>query len=188
MKLTIFPLVIPLAAAGAAAAIVPVSTWESWRSGLLPALSVVAAAVLVRLARGLPFTNADHFQLGEFRDVAARMQKISKSLRMLIYVCLAAMVAVIIAPSAIHLARRTLIVAVDSWLERLVSFSLAYSITYAFVRLAQVVEGDVSLLKLQSSILEGVLARKNAKAFEERQAGAVTPAIAGAESYGKPLQ
>lgn len=59
---------------------------------------------------------------------------------------------------------------------------------YAVVRIIQVIEGDVTLLKLQSDILEAVIARKNAATFEAAQSTAVRPPIAGAETFGKTVQ
>lgn len=189
MKLTVAPIVIPPVIGILAAATVTVATWDAWRASLLPALSIIAAGVLVRLARGLPFTNPDHFRLDQFRNVSLRLKKIARSLRLLAYVAIGTMFALIIAPNLLALADRHLIPEAVSVVERTVSFLLATGIAYSVVRIVQVIEGDVSLLKLQSEILEAVIARKNGEAFQAAQPepAALTP-IAGAGAFGKTVQ
>jgi hypothetical protein len=46
--------------------LVDVKSWDELKAGLLVALSVMAAGVLVRLARGLPFTAVDHYEVDEY--------------------------------------------------------------------------------------------------------------------------
>lgn len=189
MSITVRPLIVPFFVAAASACFVSVDGWGTWRTGLVPALSVVAAAVLVRLARGLPFTNPDHFTLSDFRSVAEALGKIARSLRALIFVCFSSMVGLIIFPSVLGVVRQ---VATDSRMEGLadstLSALLGFSISYTFVRVMQVVEGDISLLKLQTEILDRVISAKNAQAFETKMATQSATPIAGAETFGRPLQ
>ena len=188
MKLTVAPIVIPPLVGIVAAATVSVETWDDWRTSLLPALSIIAAGVLVRLARGLPFTNADHFKLEQFRDVSRRLKAISRSLRLLAYIAIGTMFALIIAKNLQSLAAELLVPWASDAVSRIISFSLGAGVSYAVVRIVQVIEGDVTLLKLQSDILEAVIARKNGTAFEAAQATAIRPPIAGAETFGKTVQ
>ncbi|WP_312148230.1 hypothetical protein [Brevundimonas sp.] len=189
MKLTVAPILVPPVIGILAAAMVTVETWDNWRASLLPALSIIAAGVLVRLARGLPFTNPDHFRLEQFRDVSGRLKKISRSLRLLAYIALGTMFALILAPNVHALALRYLIPEASGVLSRAISFALATSVSYTVVRVIQVIEGDVSLLKLQSDILEAVIARKNGEAFQASQTASPPRApIAGAETFGKTVQ
>jgi hypothetical protein len=55
MKLKLTPVLVPGLVAAAAAVSIRVSTWDSIKVSLITALSVAAAAALVRLSRGLPF-------------------------------------------------------------------------------------------------------------------------------------
>lgn len=188
MKLTVAPIVIPPFVGILAATMVSVDTWDAWRTSLLPALSIIAAGVLVRLARGLPFTNADHFKLEQFRDVSRRLKAISRSLRLLAYIAIGTMFALIIAKNVQSLADQFLPPWAAETTERFVSFGLGTGVAYAVVRIIQVIEGDVTLLKLQSDILEAVITRKNAATFEAAQATAAKPPISGAETFGKTVQ
>lgn len=188
MKLTVAPIFIPPFVGILAAAMVPVQTWDEWRTSLLPALSIIAAGVLVRLARGLPFTNADHFKLEQFRDIARRLKAISRSLRLLAYIAIGTMFAIIVAANIQSLASDILPTWAANVVERIISFGLGACVSYTVVRIIQVIEGDVTLLKLQSDILETVIARKNGTAFEATQAIGAKPPIAGVETYGKTVQ
>lgn len=188
MKLTVAPIVIPPFVGILAAATVSVDTWDDWRTSLLPALSIIAAGVLVRLARGLPFTNADHFKLEQFRDVSRRLKAISRSLRLLAYIAIGTMLALIIAKNIHSLAAQFLVPWASDTVEKIISFGLGMGVSYAVVRIVQVIEGDVTLLKLQSDILDTVIARKNGAAFEATQATAVRAPIAGADTFGKTVQ
>jgi len=188
MKLTVAPIVIPPFIGILAAVTVSVDTWDVWRVSLLPALSIIAAGVLVRLARGLPFTNADHFKLEQFRDVSRRLKAISRSLRLLAYIAIGTMFALIVAKNVQSLATEIFVPLASGAVGRIISFGLGAGVSYVIVRIVQVIEGDVTLLKLQSDILESVIARKNGAAFEEAQATTVKPPIAGAEIFGKTVQ
>lgn len=189
MNITVRPLIIPFFVAAVSACFVSVDGWGTWRTGLVPALSVVAAAVLVRLARGLPFTNPDHFALSDFRNVSDALEKIARSLRALIFVCFSSMVGIIIFPSVLGVVRRVVEdPRIEGFADSALSSLLGFATSYAFVRVMQVVEGDISLLQLQTKILDGVISAKNAKAFETKMAAQPTTPIAGAENFGRPLQ
>jgi hypothetical protein len=160
------------------------------RTAVIPAISLIAAAVLVRLARGLPFTNADHFTLVQFRDVSQKLQRNARYLRMLIWICIAAVVAVTIAAPLY----RELPAALPGYgwaadlTERGLSAVTGFLVSYAFVRIFEVVQSDVALLKLQANILEAVIAQKNAKAFEKERMDHPTGVISGAGSFGTRVQ
>lgn len=171
------------------ALVVPMTTWVDLRTAVLPALSVIGAAVLVRLARGFPFTNADHFTLPEFRRTADKLRDIAHKLRTMMIVCLAAMGQIIIYPSLLaFVARQPLPGLLVGTMEAFMSGALAAATVYAFVRIIEVIQIDVALLKLQARLLENVIAAKNAKAFEKELEAQPPGKIAGAETYGRQLQ
>lgn len=151
---------------------------------------MIAAAVLVRLARGLPFTNPDHFTLVQFRDISEKLQTNARYLRALIWICIAAVVAVTIGGPLY----RELPAALPGYgwaaevTERALSGVIGFFVSYSFVRIFEVVQSDVVLLKLQAKILEGVIAQKNAKAFEKERVDHPAGAISGAGSFGTRVQ
>lgn len=190
MKMSAPSFILPIVAGVTAGMLVHLQAWENLRSALLPALSVIAAAVLVRLARGLPFTNADHFTLSEFRSVAGKMEANARKLRALIFVCLIAL-AVLTFGSGIVAAIAT-IPSILSWVPqvagKVVSGLIASLVVYAFTRVIEVVHSDVGLLRLQSKVLEGVIASRNATKFEKQVETTNRPGIAGADRFGTRLQ
>jgi hypothetical protein len=190
MKVSAVPLLLPLAGAACAGALVSVAQWEALRSALLPATSIIAAAVLVRLARGLPFTNADHFTLAQFRSIAGKLEENARKLRALIFVCLAGVAVLVVAPDALK--ALSAIPGLPHWsvasLDRVTSAIIAALQIYAFARVIEVVHSDVSLLRLQAKVLETVIARKNAASFEKAIDVSPKSGVAGLEGFGRSLQ
>lgn len=189
MKVSLSSVIIPTAGAVASAFLVSVGVWENLRAAILPAVSIVAAAVLVRLARGLPFTNADHFNLDQFRGVAANLEGNARKLRALIFVCLGGIVCLIVAKDATDqvasFSERWPIV--GEIFGRLVSALLGGLLTYSFTRVVEVVHSDVALLRLQSRIIETAIANKNARVFEKALESDHPRGIAGTQSFGTKL-
>jgi hypothetical protein len=56
---------------------VSVDFWDASKQALLVCLSVIAAGVLVRLARALPFTFADQYELDEIRSLTKAVSQIA---------------------------------------------------------------------------------------------------------------
>lgn len=189
MKVSLPTLVLPIAGGLASAFLVGMNTWDLLRPALLPAISIIAAAVLVRLARGLPFSNADHFTLDQFRRVSSSLGDNARKLRALIFVCLVGVVFLIVGKDFVDLivgatARWPIVGLVSA---KLMSGIIGALLAFSFMRVVEVVHSDVALLKLQSKILETAIANKNAKAFETAVASENAPGIAGADKFGTTL-
>lgn len=189
MRLTYAPIVIPSAAAVAAAAWLSMADWSGLRPNLLPALSVIAAGVLVRLARGVPFTNPDHFTVEEARQIGAAFVQVARSLRALIYATLVTMLWLAISPT---IAEKIAAVATKpNWgisIDAALSAIVGFLITYVVIRMVEVVQGDVSLAVTQRSLLEKAVERKAAATFENSRSQNAESSIAGQSGFGKPLQ
>ena len=183
-------LLIPVACAGLAWAEVSVAFWESAKPSLMVALSVIAAGVLLRLARGLPFTNPDHFEISEARKIAAAMRSSARALRALIFAVFTTMMALVFAPSIALSLNRFLENHPDlqSYILPATSALIAFLLTYVFVRIATVIQGDIALIDMQSKLLENAVAQKQGKRFEEMLASNESPPIRNPEGYGKIMQ
>ena len=145
-------LILPTLAGIAAWFAVPLSFWDSARAGLLTALSVLAAAVLVRLARGLPFTNADHFEVEEIRQVTGSMKQIMSSLFALIIVILVSMFLMVFSQKVADITYAIMPtgpIPTEKTLSAFISFILGYVVA----RIIAVVRSDVGLVELQSKFL-----------------------------------
>jgi hypothetical protein len=182
-------LLVPLVAAAAAALLVLVGFWDASKQGLLVALSVVATGVLVRIARGLPFTTPDHYEVEEIRTLAKAVSRIIRALRALIFFVLAGMVSLVLAKPVLDFALAVpALQPLAGYAERAISAGLAFILTYVFVRMLQVVKGDQDLAELQSKFIVRAVERKQAKRFEEQQRAESAPVLKRPEGYGRVMQ
>jgi hypothetical protein len=188
MRVGYASVLIPIATGVAAGTWISMSDWGTLRASVLPALSVIAAGILVRLARGVPFSNPDQFEVEEARKIGAAFVQIARSLRALIFATLIAMLWLALSPT---LAERLNPVIAPTWIgpyfEPFLSGTVGLLVAYAVWRMVEVVQGDVSLAITQSSLLEKATQRKAAKKYEERIAGA-TSSITGRHGFGRSLQ
>lgn len=164
---------------------VGLSIWSEARTGLLTALSVIAAATLVRLARGLPFTNPDHFDPDEVEDVVRAVKKLARALRALLGVTLVVMVLLVaVQPAAsasvgAHFAGQVADVAF-----RLLSSAIGGGLAFALARMWQVVGSDLGLLDRQGLFIIRAVRRKQRKSDEEREAQGDVAPFKAPSNYG----
>lgn len=186
IRRVLFPTLL-IAVAVAAWFFVPLSFWHESKAAVLSALSVLAAAVLVRLARGLPFTNADHFLPLEIDQVATAIAAIARSLRALIIVLLLAMAGVVCADLINAAMKENVTPEQATTVARLISSLLSLLSVYSFIRVVEVVQGDVDLVDLQGKIMREAVRRKAIKNFSESQKALAPMEYKGSESYGNLL-
>jgi len=188
MRLTVLPIVAPAAAAAVSAALVGLGTWDDARTGLLAALSVIAAAALVRLARGLPFTNPDHLDVDEVEQVTAAVQQLARSLRAFLGIVLATMVLlVLVKPLAGLVSLLWITEGAKDTFQRALSGTIGAALAYVMVRIWQIVGSDLGLLDKQVHFMVRAVHRK-ARAKEEAEAEAAPMAFKTPEGYGQRLQ
>lgn len=189
MRISLPSLVLPIVGGVASAALVGIGAWDALKPAILPAVSIIAAAVLVRLARGLPFTNADHFTLEQFRGVSANLLANARKLRALIFVCLLAIVVLVLGKDFVEVVGNLTAKWPDikSVVAVITSGLIGVLLTYSFARVIEVVHSDVALLRLQSNIIETAITKKNADTFQKAIAAEKAPGIAGASSFGSRL-
>lgn len=185
MGLSRAPVMASVISAAACGFAVDVYGWETARLWLIPALSIIAAAVLVRLARGLPITNPDHVREGDVDDVANTFMSLVRSLRTLFCVALITMVVVGVAAPLAELISRFVPVSWD-YGNRAGSALVGLFVGFTFSRMFQIAQSDVTIADLQARLLKEAVARRGAKKFEADAMQATT--FRQPEGYGKPLQ
>ena len=183
-------LIVPTVAAVAAWFLVPLDFWSGARSSLLTAFSVIAAAVMVRLARGLPFTNADHFEVEEIRQVTAAIKQIMRSLLALIMVVLATMIAFTFVERIQALFDRFGLPTTKFISAHFLSATLGFLLAFVLMRIIQVVRGDYSLVELQSKFMIRAVERKESKKFDDARAAAAQTEVPyrAPEGFGRLIQ
>jgi hypothetical protein len=187
MKIKIPHLVLPVCGGAIAAAFVTVDFWDASKAAILTALSVIGAGVLVRLARGLPFTNADQFQVEEARKVASAIKQSIRALRVLIIIIFATMASLVVVKGVVSsIALRWPDVAVTA--NEISSGIVGLLLSYILVRITAVIQGDVGLVDLQSDYFVKAVERKQAERFEKSQAKAADLPLSNPSGYGKVIQ
>lgn len=160
------------------------ASWDKNRAALLVALSVIAAGTLVRLARGLPFTTPDHYELAEIRELTDAVSTIMRRLRVLLVIIFSTMLLlVVVFPLCAFLSQHFGVS--NYYLGVAASALLGGMHAYAFLRMYQVVCGDEDLTSLQSRFIERAVQRKQGKRFVEAQAD--EPIASSVSNYGRRL-
>jgi hypothetical protein len=179
-----------LCASVVAGTLIPIDLWDSVKQPLLVASSVLAAGVLVRLARGLPFTNSDQFEVEEIRALTKAVKQVMRALRMLIFMLFIAMISLaFVKPILDRIAPSTNIGMFSIWARVLASGLLGFLFSYGFMRITHVVHGDYDLVDLQSGFMVRAVERKAAKQFEDQHSTGVTDStVRTPEGYGKIIQ
>ena len=189
MRLTLLPVLAVAAASAMSFAWVGVSTWDNAKTGLLAALSVIAAATLVRLARGLPFTNPDHFEPGEVEKVVEAVTLLSRALRALLGVTLSVMVLVVLAaPLSAAIGRAALQPWLIEGLLQGLSATVGGGLAFALARIWQVVGSDLGLLEKQGQFMIRAVGRKQRQADEEQEKQGDAPPFKTPSGYGQRVQ
>jgi hypothetical protein len=187
MRLTLVPVIATVTAGSLSGWLVAVSTWDAAKAGLLVALSVIAAAALVRLARGLPFTNPDHFEPTEVEQVTGAVKQLARSLRALLGLTLAAMVLLVLATPV-----KGGLLPIPPWAtaisERALSTLIGAALAFVLARMWQIVGSDIGLIDKQAAFVVRAVHRKQRKLSEERERDSTIPTFETPEGYGKRLQ
>lgn len=180
-----FNAALPLVLGFITANCIAVSTWDECKQGLLVALSVIAAGVLVRLARGLPFTTPDHYELDEVRKLTAAVRQIIRSLRILVRIVLSGMIILVLAHPLISYITQ-IIPEYALVIEKIISGVLGAILTYVLLRMLQVVKGDQDFTELQSQFIVRAVERRQGKKFEE-QTAKTSSEFKNPEGYGRQI-
>ena len=188
MRLTRLPILTTFVAGTVCAILVSAGAWDGLKAGLLTALSVIAAAALVRLARGLPFTNPDYFEAEEVEQVTTAVKQLARSLRAFLIVAFGTMVLLLLAKPLADHAKALFIPPAAQAIDRALSFMVGAMLTYVLTRIGQIVGSDLSLLDSQAKFLVRAVHRK-ARVKEEAQAETSgTTLYTTPEGYGRRIQ
>lgn len=178
-------ILIPIVVGATAGYFVPLSFWKDIMSPALTALSIVAGAGLVRLARGIPFTNPDHFTVQEVRSVASALKLVARRIKLLVIVSLIAIMLVALSgPLSDFIEKIRVNHTLQLGLESFISGITGVVNGYVGVRLLHVLRGDLSLMELQAEVLEKAAARKAAKDEMQRLEPEEGKAFRDPEGYG----
>jgi len=181
--------ILPVAGAIFAGWFLTIGFWDDVRQSMLVALSVIAAAVLVRLARGLPFTATEEIEVEEARSVVHAVKQVMRSLQHLIRIALASMVwLVFLKPTAAYVVSFEPLKQHSTGIEIFLSGLTGLVLSYVFVRILDVLRGDYDVVNLQGDFMVRTVERRKAARFEQDHPASATEAFRAPEGYGKPIQ
>jgi hypothetical protein len=161
---------VPVIGALGAAWFLTIGFWDDARQSLLVALSVIAAGVLVRLARGLPLSAAEDLELSEARSIVTAAKRVMRSLQHLIGITLATMIwLIILKATTAYLTSFGVLRPHSEVAERVLSALTGLLILYVFMRIIDVIKGDYDLVSLQGDFLVRQVERRTAAQFEKAQ-------------------
>ncbi|MGF6862555.1 hypothetical protein ABIE69_003144 [Rhodobacteraceae bacterium MBR-64] len=190
MKIHWSHIILPLAAATVSGWLGSAAVWEGVKAPLLTFLSVIAAGVLVRLARGMPFTNTSGFDLDFARKVASAVKTSIRALRTLLIIIFITMGMVTF--SSI-LGKATVLglitIGLDGrYSDPIISALIGGLLCYVFVRIFAVVSGDVSLADMQADMVVTAAKKTQTEHFSATVEAATTKPISNPAGYGKVVQ
>ena len=184
-------LFIPIGMGAAAFALFAPLAWDSVRQPLILALSLVGAAVLFRLARGLPVNDCSGFEVDEARKLTSAIVTVHKSL-IILFVSILASIILLAFTEFFMSTVKEMVSLEESTREHLQqgwTGTIFILVSYAISRTIALVAGDYNLVKLQGQLFERAVERRHA----QERADDISRAAKGApfearEGYGKLRQ
>lgn len=158
------------------------STWLGLRDALLSVLSIISAGLLVRLARGVPFSATDVLRPDDVRKLSEAIKRSIRGLRMLLVVCFIGMLLLVFAEQLnkiFEYSNANWNLPYSDKFDYL-SFLVSLILTYIAIRAYAVVDGDVQIADIQADLL---VRKENKQAAESFDDGLAAPAK---ESYRAP--
>jgi hypothetical protein len=166
-----------------------VDMWDGFKQALLVALSVIEAGVLVRLARGLPFTSPELYDVDEIRELTAAIQQIARALRALFVVTLATMIGLVMLKPVSVLIENDVRMPYSEYLIHYGVLGVAgFMVGFVFSRMYRIVAGDYDLTILQSKFIVRAVERRQAKRFEDRKDQEMVDKFKNPDGYGRIIQ
>lgn len=153
-------IVIPLAVAVGAFLLMEPNHWDSIRDGSMIALSVLVAAVLFRLGRGIPPIAVDYLEIDEAKILAKTFKTIARRLAVVAGLSTAALLGLAVI-GVLHQAVDQL--SMGMFCTKLLTAALAGIMAFAFCRAVMVVLGDLSSVALQSNNMVKCVQRRHAR-------------------------
>jgi hypothetical protein len=176
-------LVAALSAGWATARYVPLSIWRPVFPGMLVALSMLGAAVLVRLARNAPITAPTAFDEEDLKRFFDALEELN---RRLFWIFLQAVAAIFVTLFAVVVsAYKGSFFGYLGMVSTICSGLLGLLPIWISTRIIAMARGDIGFVRLQREVLQNALARQRKAASEKIAAGPVEFRSPGA--YGRAL-
>lgn len=127
-------------------------------SQLTSALSIFIAAVLVRLARGMPTLDWKSVPLKSRKHLTGQLLSVSREYAGLLGILLVLLVSVVLVGAA-----SPWILVQEEWLQRGVSAAMGFMVALSILRFGYVVWRDLDIVSLQKAVIDGMAAQEEAQ-------------------------
>ena len=153
---------------------------------LLSVVAIVSAGVLVRLARGVPFSAIDVLEAGQAEKLSAAIKQSVRALGGLLLVCFLTTLCLIFVGHIAGMLRSAAVQDVLPFTESFdyVAFVVSFLLAFVFMRTFAVVRGDIQIVDIQADILTKTRNRKAAEEFQKDVADPASQEYHAPENYG----
>jgi hypothetical protein len=163
---------------------IPLSIWKPVFPGMLVALSMLGAAVLVRLARNAPITAPAAF---DDQDLKRFFDSLEELNRRLFWIFLQAVTAIfVVLFSVVSSDYHGTLFGYARIVSSVCSGLLGFILIWLVSRVIAMAMGDIGFVRLQREVLENALARQRKSASEKLTASAVEYKSPG--GYGRAIK
>lgn len=165
--------------------------WKDISRGMILALSLLGATVLVRLARGVPVSNTEYFEVSEMRDLTKAVKQVYRALIVLFAAVIISILGLVFATTVLDAIPTVQVLdpSTAETLQQVFSGALIAAVSFALIRTVALVRGDYDLVTLQARMMERAVERRHAEKHVERMEGAESAKpFERREGYGKLAQ
>lgn len=149
--------VVTLAAAGLFSWAIPIVRLFGAFQPLIVALSIMVAAVFVRLNRGMPTLEWKSLDPGKRKDLTASIVSVTTEYGWIIGINASALAGLV----TLSVIGATDVAAWPQWLQRVMSGAVGGVVALCAARMAYVVWRDIDIVRLQKRLIDGAAARES---------------------------
>lgn len=184
-------LILPLILAAGSIYVMEPRHWGTIDSGLIFSLSIFAAAILVRLSRGVPSVETNEINVEQIEEFLIAYKKSMQRMIALLSIFFISILGTVFI-ELIYDAITNASWLSDPWkgiLSDAVNCFLIFMITFSFVRSVGLVKSDYDLSNLQSRLILQSVRSKKAKEIREKEAALQEEnPFKSRDNYGQLLQ
>lgn len=160
--------------------------WVTVSQSLVTVVSLIAAGVLVRLARGVPFSAIDALSAEDARRLAKAIKQSVRVLRALLLVCFVTITYLVFFD---QISTALSLTTMAEWLPftNTVDYSaglLVALLVFMLMRTWAVIDGDIQIADIQADLLVRKRGQEKADEFEDKVARPASESFRNPSGYG----
>lgn len=179
-------IILPLGVGLATGLFTDATMWSELNEALLSVVAIVSAGVLVRLARGVPFSVIDVLEADEARKLSDALKQAVRALGGLLAGCFLTALCLAFIGQLNSMFESETAQTILPFTDNLdyVAFLVSLLLSFVFVRTYAVVKGDIEIVDIQADILVRQRNKETAEEFKERIAKPAGQNFSAPKNYG----